>query len=41
MKELLNLIIGGMQEHQAIKYDGIFPTLCSSMGTGGVRAYGS
>lgn len=31
----LNLIIGGMQEHQAIKNDGICPCLTGSMGTGG------
>lgn len=31
----LNLIIGGMQKHQAIKKDGICTCLTSSMGTGG------
>lgn len=30
-----NIIIGGMQKHQAIKKDGICTTLTSSMGTGG------
>ena len=30
-----NVIIGGMQEHQSIKKDGICTTLTSSMGTGG------
>lgn len=30
-----NVIIGGMQENQAVKKDGICTTLTSSMGTGG------
>ena len=30
-----NVIIGGMQENQSIKKDGICTTLTSSMGTGG------
>ena len=30
-----NVILGGMQEHQSIKKDGICTTLTSSMGTGG------
>lgn len=30
-----NIVIGGMQKHQAIKKDGICTTLTSSMGTGG------
>lgn len=29
------IIIGGMQEHQAVKKDGICTCLTSSMGTGG------
>lgn len=33
--KLLNIIIGGMQENQAIKKDGICTCLTSSMGTGG------
>lgn len=32
---LENIIIGGMQEHQSIKNDGVCTTLTSSMGTGG------
>ncbi len=34
-KLIPNVIIGGMQEHQSIKTDGICTTLTSSMGTGG------
>lgn len=30
-----NVIIGGMQEHQSVKTDGICTTLTSAMGTGG------
>lgn len=30
------ILIGGMQEHQSIKTDGIVTCLTSSMGTGGV-----
>ena len=30
-----NILLGGMQEHQSIKKDGICTTLTSSMGTGG------
>lgn len=33
--EIGNIVIGGMQEHQAIKTDGICTCLTSSMGTGG------
>jgi len=32
---LENIVIGGMQEHQSIKDDGVCTTLTSSMGTGG------
>jgi len=32
---LENIVIGGMQEHQSIKDDGVYTTLTSSMGTGG------
>ena len=41
-----NTLLGGMQEHQSIKKDGICTTLTSSMGTGGgyvpmvIRKYG-
>lgn len=33
---LENIVIGGMQEHQSIKDDGVCTTLTSSMGSGGV-----
>ena len=33
--EKLIAIIGGLQEHQKIKTDGICTTLCSAMGLGG------
>lgn len=35
-KRIPNILIGGMQEHQSIKTDGVCTTLTSSMGTGGV-----
>ena len=35
MKEVKNIIIGGMQEHQSIKTDGVSTCLTSSMGTDG------
>ena len=31
----LDIIIGGMQDHQSVKIDGICTCLTSSMGTGG------
>ena len=31
----MNILIGGMQEHQTIKIDGVCTTLTSSMGCGG------
>jgi len=31
----LDIIIGGMQDHQSVKTDGICTCLTSSMGTGG------
>lgn len=31
----LNIVIGGMQEHQSVKTDGICTCLTSSMGDGG------
>lgn len=37
--DIKKIIIGGMQEHQSIKKDGICTTLTSSMGTGGVHTY--
>lgn len=33
--DIRNIIIGGLQEHQSIKYDGICTCLTSSMGQGG------
>ena len=33
--KFLDIIIGGMQDHQSIKTDGICTCLTSSMGTGG------
>lgn len=33
--KFMNVLIGGMQEHQSVKTDGICTCLCSSMGTGG------
>lgn len=33
--KFVNILIGGMQENQAIKTDWICTCLCSSMGTGG------
>ncbi len=35
MVTVLNIIIGGMQDHQSVKTDGICTCLTSSMGTGG------
>lgn len=33
--EMMIAIVGGLQEHQTTKTDGICPTLCSAMGIGG------
>lgn len=33
--EKMIAVVGGLQEHQAIKTDGICVTLCSAMGIGG------
>ena len=33
--KILNIVIGGMQNNQAIKKDGVCTTLVSAMGTGG------
>lgn len=35
MNKFLNVLIGGLQEHQSIKTDGISTALTSSMGMGG------
>ena len=35
MTEFINILIGGLQENQSIKTDGICTCLCSSMGMGG------
>lgn len=35
MWKILNILIGGEQENQSIKTDGICTCLCSSMGSGG------
>lgn len=35
MTEFINILIGGLQENQSIKTDGVCTCLCSSMGTGG------
>lgn len=34
-KEIGNVVIGGLQEHSAVKSDGICPCLTSAMGMGG------
>ena len=35
MTKFINILIGGLQENQSIKTDGVSTCLCSSMGTGG------
>ena len=35
MTDYKNILIGGEQEHQSIKTDGVCTCLCSSMGCGG------
>ena len=35
MTKFINILIGGLQENQSIKTDGVCTTLCSSMGCGG------
>lgn len=35
MRTFLDITIGGMQDHQSVKTDGICTCLTSSMGTGG------
>ena len=35
MTEFINILIGGLQENQSIKTDGVSTCLCSSMGMGG------
>ena len=35
MTKFINILIGGLQENQSIKTDGVSTCLCSSMGMGG------
>lgn len=35
MNEVIDVLVGGMQDHQSVKTDGICTCLTSSMGTGG------
>ena len=35
MNEVTDVLVGGMQDHQFVKIDGICTCLTSSMGTGG------